>query len=133
MFIMHSENKIGAVIQSQVGFEFQRLFNAPVEFFHIHSVPCKNAYPFVSKCRCDIVLCRKRIAAAPTHFGSRLNECFHKHSRFFCYVQTSGNFVSFKTVLFCNISPASAMSTGIRDSAHSIRSLPAFASERSFT
>src|SRR3989304_2022289 len=79
MLVVDGEDQIRAVVQCQIGFEFQRFVDAPVELIDVHAVPGEDGDPIGGECGGDVVLRGERVAATPTHLRACLYERLDQH------------------------------------------------------
>ncbi len=90
---MDHQCQVATIVQDQVQRlavrEVQRLFDAPIEFFVVHSLPCVNGNAGRRHGRSGVVLSGKDITAGPRNISPQSRQCFDQHSRLNGHVQAA--------------------------------------------
>ena len=98
--VVNHHGQVTAIVQNHVQRlavrEEQRLFNAPIEFFRTHALPCVDWNTSHGDRGGSVVLSRKDIAAGPLHFRTQRGKRFDEHGRLDGHVQATCNAGTFE-------------------------------------
>ena len=91
VLLVHRENQIRTVVESQLGLDLQSLLNAPVVFLGGESAPSKHFDAVSVQRRSHIVLSRQRVASRPRDLRASCFESLDKNSSLLGHMEASCN------------------------------------------
>ena len=96
--------QVTAIVQNHIErfavWEEDSLFDAPIEFFSSHTLPCVHGNASDRDRGCRVILCRKDVAAGPLHFRPERRERLDEHSSLNRHVQAPSNSGPFERLCF---------------------------------